>query len=545
VALRSVADRPLTFSDVDFADIQGLVRFGHAHLKAARFFLLRIVDPAAARAWLAARTPPRSPIDDAAFDVLPVTPPVRRVAPDPLAVTTAVKGDLPDTALQVAFTCEGLKVLGIPQRILDGFALEFTAGMTEKSRARRLGDVGANAPERWDWGATDRQPHVLLMVYARKGGLDSFEGKLKDEKWDAAFATITSLDTQDNDDDEPFGFADGISQPVIDWDRQKPRRLGTTRTYTNVAALGEFLLGYPNEYCRYTDRPLLDPADDPQALLPLAEEVPGKRDFGRNGTYLVLRDLAQDVVGLWEFVDRQAQHDPAKREELARAMVGRMRSGDPIVPLSDYSIAGIAEDPDDRERVKELWKNQFTFDKDPLATACPYGAHIRRANPRNADLPAGTRGPISKLLRTLGFAAGDPHDDVLASTRFHRILRRGREYGKELKPEDAVNGQEREVERGLRFICLNANISRQFEFVQTAWIASAKFSGTDEGDPLLGHRRPGATGRPTNVFTRPQDNGLCERTTGLPQFVTVHGGAYFFMPGISALRYLASGAGAH
>jgi hypothetical protein len=26
---------------------------------------------------------------------------------------------------------------------------------------------------------------------------------------------------------------------------------------------------------------------------------------------------------------------------------------------------------------------------------------------------------------------------------------------------------------------------------------------------------------------------------GLPQFVTVRGGAYFFMPGLSALRYIA------
>jgi hypothetical protein len=28
--------------------------------------------------------------------------------------------------------------------------------------------------------------------------------------------------------------------------------------------------------------------------------------------------------------------------------------------------------------------------------------------------------------------------------------------------------------------------------------------------------------------------------TGMPRFVTVRGGGYFFMPGLSAVRYLAS-----
>ena len=41
---------------------------------------------------------------------------------------------------------------------------------------------------------------------------------------------------------------------------------------------------------------------------------------------------------------------------------------------------------------------------------------------------------------------------------------------------------------GLRFICLNANILRQFEFIQTAWIENPKFDGLDERDPLLGGR---------------------------------------------------------
>jgi hypothetical protein len=94
------------------------------------------------------------------------------------------------------------------------------------------------------------------------------------------------------------------------------------------------------------------------------------------------------------------------------------------------------------------------------------------------------------------------------------------------------------VHQGLRFICLNANISRQFEFIQIAWLANPKFEGLDEGDPLLGTRTPLVTGRQSDTFTRPQPNGLCRRSAALPPLVEVRGGAYFFMPGIAALRYL-------
>ena len=94
------------------------------------------------------------------------------------------------------------------------------------------------------------------------------------------------------------------------------------------------------------------------------------------------------------------------------------------------------------------------------------------------------------------------------------------------------------AERGLRFICLNANILRQFEFIQTAWIENPKFDGLDERDPLVGGRGAGSTGTATATFTQPQDNGLCTRNRSLSEFVTVRGGAYFFMPSISALRYI-------
>jgi hypothetical protein len=73
---------------------------------------------------------------------------------------------------------------------------------------------------------------------------------------------------------------------------------------------------------------------------------------------------------------------------------------------------------------------------------------------------------------------------------------------------------------------------------------STKFSGlSGESDPLVGNREPIPGCPATNEFVMPQDGALCRRVSGLPQFVTVRGGEYFFMPGLRALRYLVGGAG--
>ncbi len=91
----------------------------------------------------------------------------------------------------------------------------------------------------------------------------------------------------------------------------------------------------------------------------------------------------------------------------------------------------------------------------------------------------------------LGFGPNGFRDDLMSPVRFHRILRRGREYGPGLEPEDALTPPlPNEPERGLHFVCLNANITRQFEFLQNAWIMNTKFSGmTGESDPLVRQSR--------------------------------------------------------
>ena len=89
-------------------------------------------------------------------------------------------------------------------------------------------------------------------------------------------------------------------------------------------------------------------------------------------------------------------------------------------------------------------------------------------------------------------------------------------------------------------ISLCANIGRQFEFVQNAWLMSTKFNGlTGESDPLLGNRAAAGDDPATARFSIPREGKLTRRLSGVPQFITVRGGAYFFLPSLRALRYIA------
>ena len=100
------------------------------------------------------------------------------------------------------------------------------------------------------------------------------------------------------------------------------------------------------------------------------------------------------------------------------------------MPIQDEPIPGM-----DPAVVK---KNQFTYESDPAGVCCPLGAHIRRANPRNSDFPERRLTALRKLIIMLGFGPKGFYDDLTSSVRFHRILRRGREYGSELPPEEAL-----------------------------------------------------------------------------------------------------------
>ncbi|MFL6604214.1 MAG: peroxidase [Steroidobacteraceae bacterium] len=507
---------------IDLDDIQGLLRFGFKHHTEAMFLLLRVRDAAAAREWLGH---------------VPVT---SSVSQDPL----------PRTVLQVALSSAGMRALGVGAEVVGGFCEEFIEGMTgDPNRTRRLGDVGENSPERWDWGSGTRVPHVALLLYALPGNLEGFQRSVE-AQCVAGFELLYRLPTANMDGVEPFGFADGLSQPELDWQRTIPAEDQEQLSYPSSSCLGEFILGYPNEYGLYTPRPLLASGRDPDGWLPRAEDSPNEADIGRNGSYLVLRTLRQDVRGFWQAVDKCARGVPAVRERLASLMVGRTRAGEPVVLDGEPGATagprttagpGTAAGPGAAAPPRPVPDNTFTFEGDPEGHRCPIGAHIRRANPRTADLPPGGIGVVSWLIRTLGLSSSARVRDLAASTRFHRLLRRGREYGVRLTPAQALSAPP--AQSGIHFICLNANIQRQFEFVQGAWLMSTQFNGLhEESDPLLGSRLPGAAGTRCDYFSMPQSGGPTQRLEGLPQFVTVSGGAYFFLPGVRALRFLA-GAG--
>ena len=454
------------------ADIQAIVDRGFGSLAGATHLLLRVGDAGPARSWL--RT-------------LPVT-----------SLAEARKSKL-TRICQVAFTAPGLAALGFDPEDAGGFASEFLDGMTGSERkSDQLGDKGANAPANWDWGVGQSEPHLLIILLAPLAEIEAIEAEHLAAATKAGCELIRANRSNGVLGHEPFGFADGLSQPEPDWEgRIAPGRAGD-RVYRNCIAAGEFLLGHSNEYGFVADYPRRD-------------------EVGRNGTYLVYRQLAQDVRGFWISLTGYAGQDGATR--LAELMVGRRIEGDPLAALNPGP------------------RNEFGFTADPDGLCCPIGAHIRRANPRSGDDPHGDRGFLRNLGASLGLGGTAVHDAV-ASSRFHRILRRGRAYGPVIEPAEAMSGSRPagEEEAGLHFICLNASLARQFEFVQGAWAASAYFAGRScEQDPMLGNRLPDNGGRPTDSFAYVDDGGCPRIVSGLPRFVTVRGGAYFFLPGLKGL----------
>ena len=180
-------------SEVDYADVQGLVRFGYGHMTSASYVLVKIRNSAAAKSWLRSAS---------------------------ITSSVAMKPP-PSTALNIAFTAPGLKALGISESVVAGFSHEFRGGMSEESRARQLGDIGNNSPSNWTWGGYGSEPHAVVMFFGEPAQFESFVPAAKGDVWSDAFEELISLGTSDLNATEPFGFADGISQPQMDWDQRR------------------------------------------------------------------------------------------------------------------------------------------------------------------------------------------------------------------------------------------------------------------------------------------------------------------------------------
>ncbi|WNZ27558.1 Dyp-type peroxidase [Leptolyngbya sp. NK1-12] len=472
-------------------DIQGIISFGYGNLDAAAYALLHIQNAPLTKRWLS------NLVDQ---------------------VQTSQERPS-ERGLNIAFTYEGLAALGLPESALTTFSTEFQEGMTEPNRSRVLGDHqgSENDPQTWLWGGPNSQTvHILLLLFAKNDAqLDEFYSALESQFATNGVELIRKLETKILKDEdeclrEHFGFRDAISQPSIEG-------LHRAKSPNHLIKAGEFILGYPNEYNLLTESPRVKPDFDPQNLLPPGEF--GSHDLGRNGSYLVFRQLSQNVEAFWRFLDTTTRNtdgssQPQARLKLAAKMVGRWPSGTSLVQSPEQDDPTV---PD---------QNDFVYHhSDAQGLRCPVGAHIRRTNPRDS----------------LGPAPGTERS--IAVNKTHRLLRRGRTYGEPISasfdPDAILNSPNPEGERGIHFICINANISRQFEFVQHTWINNPKFNGLyQETDPLMGDRQPGELGK-TDRFTEPA-TPIRHCVKELPQFVTVRGGAYFFLPGIKAIRYLAS-----
>jgi Dyp-type peroxidase family len=268
---------------------------------------------------------------------------------------------------------------------------------------------------------------------------------------------------------------------------------------------GEFIIGYENEYEELNAIPTVAESWDRMGYLQPNRQQTNRRDLGRNGSYLVVRKLVQDVRGFWAFFEEAARKERSADVEfvklkLASKCVGRWPSGAPLV---------LSPEEDRRELAMKGRNNLFDYmGDDPFGLSCPIGSHIRRANPRDSLPP-------------------DPVTSLKILKR-HRIIRRGRAFGESLSSIGRT--QASNDERGLMFVAINANFETQFEFIQRNWIQGSAFGGlSGEVDPLLGSGNGTMT-----IPERP----LRRLLGNIPRFVTTRGGGYFFLPGVSALKFL-------
>jgi len=465
-----------TLTPGDISDIQGIILRGYQQLQGARFMLLRVVDQVRAKAWLAG------------LKLTNATVAARKHAAD-------------GPFLNMALSHQGLVELKVDDKLIDDFPRDFVEGPGTPERARILGDVDASAKEYWQWGKDDSLPHVVLMIYAKDDPSVAAEhDRLLAEAEAAGLARIRTLDTiLLNGRKEHFGFRDGISQPVVAGSRD-------TDAGKNTIPPGEIFLGHRNAFDSITHSP----------------HTSAKFDFGKNGSYMVLRTLSQDVRGFWEFCHAQASAWAMEPVTLASKMFGRWPSGASLV-LHPESDPGPKPEFENEDR--------FGFNEIDLeGTRCPFGAHIRRANPRDWNLAPST-------------------EESIAVANRHRMIRRARAFGppafNPLNPWDLVKRLHQEwseAERGLHFICFQGNIERQFEFVQQQWCNNPNFAGLHlESDPITGSHQISAAGSERPVFTVP-GAPVRHRAVGVTRYVQVRGSAYLFMPSLSAVRSLGNGA---
>jgi Dyp-type peroxidase family len=377
--------------------------------------------------------------------------------------------------LGIAFSYQGLKALGLPQASLDSFPEEFRQGMA--ARAEILRDIGDNAPANWEYPFGTSDAHVALAIYSSDD--NSLEAVLEQARQCHSNLPQISVVYRMKFGElpagrNPFGFKDGLHNPHVEGSGI-PLRPGSGETIK----AGEFILGYPDELGHVATSP------EPELLR-------------RNGTFVVMRKFYTRVAAFRKYL-REQTSSPEEEELIAAKMVGRWRSGAPLVLAPEHDDPTLGADPNRN--------NNFSYADDMDGLKCPFSAHIRRINPRDA---------LKKDL---------------VAVNLHHVLRRGTNYGPPL-PEGAL--EDDGIQRGGVFLLIGAYIKRQFEFIQSQWVTDGDFiSQGREQDPIVGNNQG------DGVFTIPQ-HPIRRRLHGLPRFVTVLGGEYCFMPGLRALKWLAA-----
>ena len=510
---------------------QGLIVSGFGNLPKGRALLLTLSNPGGA--WLGT-------LDQVA------------------CITNATPPSSPSSkAAALGFTHAGLQMMGLTDTALASFVTPFREGMMQQDRLRRLGDrrkakwLETVIPGGPVWSAnTSATPapakpvkaydvalaveedvietpltiHAILLLYTpddATGAAWAAEVEAALLPHNVTIARTLGLDLtveQEGYSREHFGFADGLSQPA-------PFDVGgavllnglpvLTPDPVQGVPLGEVVLGYVNGHHEVPPGPVvpgdMDGTPDPRPVL--AGLVPhpqaqGFFDLGLNGSYMVVRELKQDVAAFWQSMEENAaaitKADPAHTqyitaEWLAERVIGRDKNGNLLCPGGQQMPVDPFGAP----------ANDFLFlARDGQGLGCPLGSHIRRANPRDSLAPALDQGQV-----------------LLQSANNHRLLRRGRKYGPKLPDNRKDDG----ADRGLLFMALNTDIARQFEFVQQTWLLNSSFATLyQEVDPLLG---------PAGRMTIPDDP--LRRTLQVKTFIQMVGGDYFFLPSLPALRYLA------
>jgi Dyp-type peroxidase family len=376
--------------------------------------------------------------------------------------------------LGIAFTYQGLKALGVPKATLNSFPTVFREGMA--ARASILNDVGNNAPANWEYPFGTTEMHVALAIYSKDdSSLETVLERARQSHHDLPkISVVYRLKFSELPEGRnPFGFKDGLHNPHVEGSGVHDHP-----GYGSPVKAGEFIMGYPDELGETATSP------EPEVLR-------------RNGTFLAFRKFYTNVAAFRKYLRQQAS-SPADEELIAAKMVGRWRSGAPLV------LAPERDDPTlggDANR-----NNDFSYEEDMQGLQCPLSSHIRRVNPRDA-------------LK-----------NELVAVNLHRFLRRGTNYGPPL-PQGVL--EDDGAERGGVFLLIGAHLKRQFEFVQSQWVTDGNFiSHGAEQDPIIGNDRG------DGIFTIPK-RPVRRRLHGLPQFVAVRGGEYCFMPGLRALKYLA------